>query len=402
VLNVLPFPLSPRFGGVALQLAARLAAESSTRPVALLTFDRACWRVEVEDPFGRRAATGALARPLAGEASSEEPVETIERVAAALGTSIIHLENLEALPLASLATFAERHEVVLSTHDFALYCPRVHLLEQPSERFCNFCSDLERCSACLGSGDPRYAIDPSARRADAARLVAAAKALVHPSRFMSRLHAQLLGTGNGIEQVIPPAIAIQPPRRPRTPQVPPRRIAFFGQASVRKGVWDYARAVQRVAPGAPGVEWMALGGGEPDIISGLRRSGILVLGAYSAGDGARALVRHRVDLAVLPSRFPEAHCLALDECITAGVQVIAPNTGALGERVRDLHAGVTFGNEPHALESALREGLLAPLAAAIAPHAANSVTRGAVAHVELYSRLRESTSGRSRSGGPPA
>lgn len=392
VLNVLPFPLAARFGGVALQLSDRLDAERKKRTTALLTFDESGWRLEVDLPIGRRATEGALTRPLAGEAFSAESVAAIEHVAATLGARCIHLENLERLPLTPLAELAERYEVIVSTHDFGLFCPRVQLLELPGEHFCDYSRDLERCARCLASA-PRHSVDPEARRAAAARLIGNARALVHPSDFMRRQHALLFGTARCVEAVIPPAIAIAPPPRPRSPQNPPRRIGFFGQASVRKGIADFARAARKLSEVVPRVEWLVVGGGVPEIVASLRRSGVRTVGAYSAGTGARALVRHRIDLAVLPSRYPEAHCLALDECIAANVPVIASEFGALGERIRELRAGTTFGGEPDALERALNAALSAPPTVASVAPSAQPVAEAAVAHMELYVRLAGPASG---------
>ena len=384
VLNVVPFPVAARFGGVALQLADRLDAERAARPLAVLSFDGAAWRLEVESGGVRRAAEGALAHPLAGDDGAAEPIATIERAATAVGAAHIHLENLDRLPLAGLAGLAARRSVIVSTHDFALFCPRVQLLEAPGDRFCGYCRDLDRCRRCLAAGAATFAIDPGVRRAAAARLVAAAAALVHPSEFMRRAHADLFPGARRREAVIPPAIAIALPRSPRTPLAPPRRVAFFGQASIRKGIEDFARAATALAPGAPGVEWLVVGGGEPATLAAL---GPRVTGAYRAGAGARALVRRRVDLTVLPSRFPEAHCLALDECLAAGVPVVAADTGALGERVRALAAGWTFGAEPDALERTLERALRAPPAPPRGLDAGATPAAAAAAHLELYAAL---------------
>lgn len=393
VLNVIPFPIAARFGGVALQLADRLAAERAARPLAVLSFDGAAWRLEVESGGVRRAAEGALAHPLAGDDGAAEPIATIERAATAVGAAHIHLENLDRLPLAGLAGLAARRSVIVSTHDFALFCPRVQLLEAPGERFCGYCRDLDRCRRCLAAGAASFPIDPGVRRAAAARLVASAAALVHPSEFMRRAHADLFPGARRREAVIPPAIAIAPPRGTRAPLAPPRRIAFFGQASTRKGIADFARAAAALAPDAPGVEWLVVGGGEPGMLAALGPRGPRVTGAYRAGAGARALVRRRVDLAVLPSRFPEAHCLALDECLAAGVPVVAAGTGALGERVRALAAGWTFGAEPDALERALEQALREPPPAPRGSAPDATPAAAAAAHLELYASL---------DGAPPA
>lgn len=397
VLGVLPFPLAARFGGVALTLADRLEVESRSRPVALLAFDGAGWRLELAAESRRAAAEGPLARPLAAaDLDGLDACAAIERAADAVGAGIVHVENLDRMPLAGLARLAARRTLVLSTHDFALYCPNVQLLEAATGRFCGYCRALDRCRCCLAASPGAGGVDPARHRAAAGELVAAAAAVVHPSDFMRRAHRDLFpAAAPRREVVIAPAIAIAPPRAPRTPLAPPRRVAFFGQAAERKGIADFEQAAVALAPGHPGVEWLALGGGEPRVVARLRQAGIRALGAYRAGGGARRLVEHRIDLAVLPSRFPEAHCLALDECLVAGVPVVAADLGALGERVRALGAGVTVAAAEGALATALAAALARPPAPAAARASAAPLAAAAAAHRELYDAL-----GAARRSGP--
>lgn len=387
VLNVLPFPLAARFGGVANQLADRLEAERRDRPVALLSFGLRFWRLEVESSGHRLVAEGALNRSLENEEEPREAIRVIEQAATTIGARIVHFENLVGLPLTGVADLARRIDTIVSNHDFALFCPRPHLLEEPDGHFCGFSRDIDRCRRCLDSGPCPipHAIDR--HRIAAARLVERARLLVHPSNYMLRALAELFPGKRQAEAVIPPAISITRPRSRRLPRRPPRRVAFFGQASQRKGVTDFAAAAATLSRTATGVDWLVLGGGKPRQLDELARSGLRVLGSYRVGKGACALNRHRADLAVLPSRFPEAHCLALDECIAAGVPVVASDRGALGERVRELSAGLTFGTEPGALERTLAEALRQPPSSPPRLASESTPERAASAHLELYAEL---------------
>ncbi len=85
-----------------------------------------------------------------------------------------------------------------------------------------------------------------------------------------------------------------------------------------------------------------LGGGTPASLAAARASGLTILGYFRPATLPARLAEHRIDLAVLPSRFPETHSLVLDSCVHAGVPVLAAGVGALDERLQQLRAGWSF------------------------------------------------------------
>src|SRR6185312_8708236 len=101
------------------------------------------------------------------------------RAAREVGARALHVEGLAALPLASLlALHGQGLELVLSVHDFSLFCPRPHLLESPEPRFCDYSRDAWRCARCLAVD---WALPPDfqqERRTLAHRLLLAAAAVV--------------------------------------------------------------------------------------------------------------------------------------------------------------------------------------------------------------------------------
>lgn len=345
-LWVLPFPLRRRSGGAAIQLLVRLEERATGEPVAVVQRLPGRLRCEL---WGR-----GVARPLAREwaIASEvsalldpSPLPILLAAVEWVGARRVHFESLVDLPLAlPLAVQEHGLEIGLSAHDFALFCPRPHLIEEPEGRFCGFSTDRERCSRCLAT---RWALPggyQETRREAAGRLAAAASVLEFPSEYMRREHLRLFpGIAPERTRVLPPRSLAQPLALPaRAVERPPRRIALAGAVHPHKGAREFEAVVQELAARRPGeFEWHVFGGGDPASLQRLRRlPRTTVHGYYRAGSLPARLRAARIDLALLPSIWPEAHCLVLDECALAGVPVVAFDLGALGERVRAGGLGV--------------------------------------------------------------
>src|SRR5580765_6691954 len=132
IVNVSATSVAPRTGGVAVQLVTRLRAERALRSVALL------------HPGGL-----ALSRPFAHVRHLAPAVgfeAAVREALAVTGAKAIHLEGTNGVPLdAALRLLGDGIAVVVSVHDFSLFCARPHLLEEPSGRFCHYSRDFDRC-----------------------------------------------------------------------------------------------------------------------------------------------------------------------------------------------------------------------------------------------------------------
>jgi hypothetical protein len=342
ILDLIAFPLRRLWGGTALQFSARIDREAARRTVAVLSPEAGAVRVELagrgerlacELPSGWRPEATALLDP--------EFEEVIGRAASRLGATLLHCENLWGLPLESLVRLREGGmRLALSTQDFALFCPRPHLLERGPETFCVFCRDPRRCQACLDS--PRAPLGFQERRRElAAELLRAADLLIFPSPYLRRAHAELF-PGSAVERglIIPPAIELPAPAAPRPG--PPRRVAFAGALKPHKGAAMLPEIARRLRLGEPGSprRLRVYGSGEPDLVAALRAiPGVDLEGSYRSGSLSGRLRRDGVDLVLLPSICPESHGLVLDECLAAGIPVLAFDHGALAERIAQMRCG---------------------------------------------------------------
>jgi glycosyltransferase involved in cell wall biosynthesis len=348
VLDVLSTPLAARFGGVPTQLRPRLEEEGRLRPTALLSPEAGSWVLRTTRGGERLRARLGPGPAESGPAGGLGPgVETVRAAAERLGARIVNVEGVAGWSPAALASLAGAgRKLVVSLHDFALFCPRPNLVEEPSSRFCGYSRDSLRCRACLGATWDLPAGFVEAWREGSAALLSAADAVVYPSEFLRRRHAELFPPpAPRLERVIaPPSPAEAAHRGEAVGAAGPRRrgalhVAFVGAYRPHKGALVFEEVVRRASsPGSP--RWSVFGSGEPRLLLRAKRLGVRVLGHYRAGSLPRRLREERVDLALLLSIWPETFSLTLSECRAAGVPVLAFGHGAISERVAAEGGGI--------------------------------------------------------------
>ena len=398
VLNVLSTLPTPRLGGLQAQLLQRIETEAGRRPLALLYPEPEAWRLEVADGERRLslAIEGGGASPSSVALTDAAFERAVTRASDEVGAVALHVEGLAAVPLGSLLALARRGlRLVLSVHDFSLFCPRPHLLEQPQLRFCGYSRDRERCGSCLDQDWPVSAGFQETRRELARELLLTAAAVVYPSDFLLRRHLELFpGLPPERQRVIEPSGPAEAP--PPAADRPVRHVAYIGSVQPHKGALVFEEVVRRLPPEvAPSLRWSAYGGGDPELLLRLRRlPRVKVRGYYRAGSLIERLRRDEVDLALLLSIVPESYSLALSECLAAGVPVVAFDHGAIADRLRRHGGGLLV--EPGAgaagitpVVEALANGLRFPPLASPLHGNARPATAGndASAYGELYREL---------------
>ncbi len=407
VLDVLATPLAPRFGGVPVQLAARLPEERRFRTTALLSPEGGRWTLRVSVGGERlRSRLGRFVPESDPSRSLGAALESVGEVAGLVSARIVNFEGVAGWTPSMLRSFARGFRggrgVVLSLHDFGLFGPRPNLLEEPFGRFCGYSRDAERCGACLAStwGLPVGFIEEW--RKASAELLPIVAAVVYPSEFLRRQHGELFpGSTPRLESIVaPPAPGVECQEEPRPPRrrwrgrgdAGPIRVAFVGAYRPHKGALVFEELLRKDADrAARTVRWSILGSGDPALLLEARRLGARVVGHYRAGGLVRRLLNEEIDLALLPALWPETYALTLSECRAAGVPVIAFALGAIAERVRAEGGGILVppGDGAAGFAQAVekvRTGVLE-----IPPfHAVESLAsafRAASAREDLYRRL---------------
>lgn len=344
VLDVLATPPDARFGGVPVQLEARRPDERRLRPTALLAPEGGWWSLSAASG-GRRWRARLVRRdvPESPIGASRRGVAAILEAVRLVGARIVNVEGASGWPPHALLPLAAGPaKLVLSLHDFALYCPRPNLVEEPYARFCGYSRDGERCRACLTASWDLTPGFVERWREDSTTLLSAADAVVYPSGFLRGAHARLFPAATPRrEAVFAPAPPAGPPPERRiagTSDVP--RIAFVGAYRPHKGALVFEELVRTgLAADEPRPRWTILGSGDPVLLLRARRAGAAVAGHYRAGSLASRLIAERVDVALLLSIWPETYSLTLTECRQAGVPVVAFDHGAIAERVREAGGG---------------------------------------------------------------
>jgi glycosyltransferase involved in cell wall biosynthesis len=337
VLRVAAAPPVPWLGGVPAQLGALMHQQERHGDTALLYPWRDGLRLEVVAE-GRRFAASLHGDAAPDDEGGARWAADVEAAAAAIGARLVHVEGAAGLPLDGLLALARRRPLVLALHDFALFCPRPNLYDPRRGAPCGYCHDPETCRATLAaSGHPGAPRAPQ-WRVTGGELLAAARCVVYPSRFLRDAHQRLFGTAGRDARVIAPGIELPrlaPWRWPWTPRTLAPRVAFLGGGGPHKGSLLLADVVRQWARrGLPPVRWEVLGGGGAEQLRSLRRlPGVRVRGYYRHGSLGALLREHRVELALLLPQVPESFSLSLSECLAAGVPVMALAQGALAERL---------------------------------------------------------------------
>ena len=193
-------------------------------------------------------------------------------------------------------------------------------------------------------------------------------ALIACSHSMAAEIAALFGPGLSDIVVIPNGIdsgrwpfALRP-HRPGPPE-----LLFFGRLEYEKGVHDAIAALPRIRRAHPGTTLTVAGDGtQQDWLLDVARKHKVLKSVCFTGradhDQLLALL-HRVDVAVLPSRYEPFGIVAL-EAVAAGTPLVVTDTGGLGEAVIDGETGLCCppGSVP-ALAAAVIAALDDPAAA---------------------------------------
>ena len=344
ILNVAPFPLRRQWGGTVHQLLARLEQEAASRPLAVASPEPGgAWRLESTRGQERLAADLETPwRPQPLELVDDRFEAAVLHAAELTQARVVHFESLAGVPLGSVLRLRERGlRCVLSIHDFALYCPRLHVAGLAQTSSCELCPDPAQCDSLLAAAGHPNAILQAERRERAAELLQRIDALVFPSAYLRDRYRELFpAVSLERSRVIAPALAGLSPAPPRPS--PPRHVAFVGSVQRHKGahlVPEIASRLARACAGRP-PRCSVFGGGDPSLTRAIRATpGVRWRGWYRSGSLSRRLRDEQVDLALLLSIWPESHGLALDECLAAGVPALAFAHGALGERIAAMQCG---------------------------------------------------------------
>lgn len=231
----------------------------------------------------------------------------------------------------------------LFVHDYALYCPRIVLVDG-SGGYCGE-PDAAGCAACLAACGPEDGMDADLDRLrdrGTALMRAATSVHVPTADVAGRIARQFPGVVPRREEweyaPAPPPVAAPRVVAPRSGRV---RVALIGGLSAHKGFAVVkaciADAIARDLP----LEFRIIGFTMNDIE--LMRSGrAFVTGPYEYGEAQALIARENCTLALFPALWPEVWCYALTEALAAGLPVLAFAIGAFPERLAGRAGAATM------------------------------------------------------------
>jgi glycosyltransferase involved in cell wall biosynthesis len=326
VVNVAPFPPYPAFSGSQIAMSDRLEVERDQRTVALAYPREGAWWLEVWSP----ASTGYYSL-----GTKSNLIEVIGNAARLTRAKLVHIENNTGLPLNLVHNLENAGlRTLLSIHDFIFFCRRPHLVEQPHAEFCNYCTETLRCKVCLRDIDPEGRTTQADYRRKATPSLHDASTLVFPSVFLQRQYELLFPDRQPRQREVVIAPATARGEAKTVGRNGSLNIAFVGGVSQHRGAHLIQPIMDKVRETVPKATGFVYGDGDADFFKQLRQTKrVKIHGYYPKGRLPEMLVKDKIAVAVLPSVAPEAYALVVDECLSAGVSVVAFEHGAVGERL---------------------------------------------------------------------
>ncbi|MBZ0182679.1 MAG: TDP-N-acetylfucosamine:lipid II N-acetylfucosaminyltransferase [Melioribacteraceae bacterium] len=259
-----------------------------------------------------------------------------------------HLLNWSSLFLPFIAKKLNK-KVVISLHDYYLLCPDINLVYPVTNKMCNksFANPNDNdCNYCISSKRKRRNPENAPpiqnylniRLALVEKIIKVSDILVAPSEVVKQKFISAFGNEVGQKiEVIPHGIKIL--NKISVPQINDTlRIGFLGNATTIKGALILFDVVKRLS--SKKIIFEIFGNVAFEFGEKLKEFGVKVHGGYHRKDLPKLL--KNIHLILIPSIWEETYCLTLTEAISLGVPVLASNSGAITERIKDGINGFLF------------------------------------------------------------
>ena len=232
----------------------------------------------------------------------------------------------------------------VTLHDFFYACPRVTLLDSGGG-YCGM-PPVDKCTACIRQNGSHANLHPSLTdaaqtgatwRAKWDKLLRGAWQVIAPSRDTAARYAALFP---GLTCEVRPHFG--PPAEPeplRLPPAAPLAVAVLGAIGPQKGARQLVELARHCSRWDDDIGFVVIGHTDRD--KELEKfDNIRISGSYAPGSALAALRQSGCRVALFLSIFPETYSYTLSEALAAGLAPVAYDFGAIGERLRDLGAGV--------------------------------------------------------------
>jgi glycosyltransferase involved in cell wall biosynthesis len=250
---------------------------------------------------------------------------------------------------------AEHPEARLTAalHDYFAVCPSFVLLDHAG-RYCGI-PELSQCESCLPRHQAMHVAfsppsDIHAWRSAWGAFLEAADEIRCFSRASRELLVKAYPAAARNSTLVPHTVAFAPRRISRTGARGPLVVGVVGQIRFEKGAAMVAGLVREIE--RCGAEMRVVVIGTLDVA--IRSPRLTVTGAYRREELVELVERHKIDVFVFPSIWPETFSFVVSELMALELPIVAFDLGAPAERLREYPAAQLVREvSPEALFEAL-------------------------------------------------
>ena len=186
------------------------------------------------------------------------------------------------------------------------------------------------------------------------KIFAHANSVFTPSQYLKELLSKRFIGIDSKTHVVEPVFTVQLQTTSHTVNNKQPTVAFLGNFSIPKGAKTFLQAHEQLS--GYDIQWKIIGGVDRVLNHLVKPLDIEVTGSYSRDE----LEGHfkNVDVIVLASIFPETYSITLTEAWNHHCLVIAPNLGAINDRITHKKNGFIFdSNDPSSLAKTIKLAL---------------------------------------------
>jgi glycosyltransferase involved in cell wall biosynthesis len=233
-----------------------------------------------------------------------------------------------------------------SVHDYYSFCPRVVMLDHTGQ-FCGQ-APVSRCTICLKARPLEAEIDiayrqlgatPEAWRGFHAEHLARARQIIAPSKDAASRFSKAFPLKQVVVKPHEPPWKTAPRFKPLPKPGQALRIAVIGAIGPQKGYDQLLALAQMAETEAPQLRFYIVGYTQDDTpFEAL--GNVQITGKYKPHELQPLLAELDCHLALFLSPWPETYSYTLSEAVAAGLLPVAPDLGALRERMTKNRIGI--------------------------------------------------------------
>lgn len=269
-----------------------------------------------------------------------------------LKPDVIHIHHLVHLPIleVSLAIAQLKIPIIISLHDYYFICPSYNLVDSYG-RFCVDYQSEAYCATCIQSQFRQGATLKKDWEKACRSLLKSASLIIVPSSDCADYYRREFPDISDRFEVIPHGIdkdylnsiskrdtdelEVELPPKPNKDKL---IVGFVGSLNKAKGSSEVLEIIQKFWKDPSNRERVFFKVvGELDVPLPRSCRNFAVTGRYARADLPTCVAD--VDVAVIPSQWPETYCLTADELLALGIPIITTPIGAVPERITSAQAG---------------------------------------------------------------